>query len=98
MSVSECYEGTAAPKDPFRGNTVFPSKGEKEGGWGRTERGAMRERVDLKASGPLRDYCLIALRLSTLTSAVGLRTADHTHTQTHIHAHTDSAIKTETPN
>lgn len=30
----------------------------------------MREGVDLKASGPLRDYCLIALRLSNLTSVV----------------------------
>lgn len=37
---------------------------------GKRGRGEMRECVDLKASGPLKDYCLIALRLSTLTSAV----------------------------
>lgn len=30
----------------------------------------MRKGVDLKATGPLRDYCLIALRLSNLISVV----------------------------
>lgn len=37
-----------------------------EGGKG--EHREMREGVDLKASRPLRDYSLIALRLSNLTS------------------------------
>lgn len=32
LCVSESYEGIAAPKDPFRSNMVFLSKGEKEGG------------------------------------------------------------------
>lgn len=45
--------------------SVFLKVRRREGG-----NGEMRERVDLKASGPLRDYCLIALRLSNLTSAV----------------------------
>ena len=56
----------ATPQDPFRGNMFFLSKGEKGG----VKEDEERERVDLKASGPLRDYCLIALRLSNLTSAV----------------------------
>lgn len=55
----------------------------------------MREGVDLKASGPLRDYCLIALRLTNLTSAVALRAADHTHTHSHTHD-MDTAIKMAT--
>lgn len=67
VCAHQSYEGIAAPKDPFGGNIVFLSKGEKEEGRTRRE---MREGVDFKASGPLRDYCLIALRLSNLTSVV----------------------------
>lgn len=50
----------------------------------------MREGVDLKASGPLRDYCLIALRLSNLTSVVEHKEQLTTDT------HTEPAIKTAT--
>lgn len=41
-----------------------------KGGGGVDMEREVRGDVDLKASGPLRDYCLIALRLSNLTSGV----------------------------
>lgn len=53
----------------------------------------MREGVDLKASGPLRDYSLIALRLSNLTSVVEhkeqLTTDTHTPNNKDSHSHSD---------
>lgn len=48
---------------------------------GRRTRREVRGGVDLKASGPLRDYCLIALRLSNLTSGVQHR--EQLTTQSH---------------
>lgn len=53
----------------------------------------MREGVDLKASGPLRDYSLIALRLSNLTSVVEhkeqLTTDTHRAGNKDSHSHSD---------
>lgn len=48
--------------------SVFLKVREKEGGKKAEEE--MRECLDLKASGRSRDYYLIALRLSNLTSAM----------------------------
>lgn len=75
VGAREREQGIAAPKDPFRANIVYHRRG-GEGG----EQGEVRGGVDLKASGPLRDYCLIALRLSNLTSGVQHREQLTTHT------------------
>lgn len=74
------------PKDPFRGNMVFLSKGEKDRGRTRQDE-RMCGLKSLWAFKRLLPYCFETIQSDI--SCVALRTADHTHTDTHKHTHTE---------